>query len=153
MTVETSPDEPRQAVFKAKDAMSCALDSKGSKLAIIAKTKEHYDSEPIAGYIYDLTNLENVEDPFQLKEGSFGHAQRVLFTSNDKFLLVSFAREAFGSSPSICAYDSEFAIPIAWFVSPLHNNFTRMAVPCEPCSKFVVNDETGKLFVFQIEES
>ena len=135
--------------------MRCALNSDGTRLAIMAKTGQYYDSQMCAGYLYDLSDLENVPEPMEL-EGNFQQeekAGRILFTSDDRFVLASFGCEAFGTSPSICAYDAKLGIPIAWFVSPLHNKFIRMSVPPESCAKFVAVDDTGKIYVFHIEEN
>lgn len=153
MTAEIQdPEEPLQPVFEGESALRCALDSTGSKMAIVAKTGGYYDSKASEGFLYILKDLQNVEEPFKL-EGSFEHAGQVIFTSDDRFLLASFASEAFGSSPSICAYDSEFGIPIAWFVSPLNHSFHKIAVPFQRCAKFAAVDTIGKLYHFHIEEA
>ena len=132
--------------------MRIAISPDGSKLGIIAKSGHFYDSKPCAGYLYDLKDLSDVPEPFEL-EGSFEHASRLIFTRDSKYLVVIFNGEAFGSSPSICAYETEVATPAAWFVSPLSDNFTRLAVPHTPCSKFVAVDAKGKVYVFAVEES
>ena len=150
MTKEYTLDEPIQPVFKAQQAFRCAINADGSQLGIIAKKGTRYQAKPCAGYLYDLRNLEDVPEPFLL-EGTFQHASRLVFTSDSKYLVVMFNGEAFGSSPSICAYETQTATPAAWFISPLSDNFSRLAVPQTLSSKFVAVDAKGKIYVFDIE--
>eukprot|EP00210_Caulerpa_lentillifera_P004983 g4757.t1 len=139
--------------FEGKQSMRCALNEDGSRLGIVAKTGGGYNSTATSGFLYDLSDLgSSGEDPIELT-GDFTNAETMIFSSDSKFLFVNFKNLAFGTSPSICAYDSQSGDPVAWFVSPMNVNFTRLAVPYVPCSKLVVSDASGKLYLFNVEET
>lgn len=152
MRIPPDEDGIRNPVFSGKEAHRCALNSDGSQLAIVSKTGNFYESTPSKGYIYELKDLDSVPDAIEL-EGDFDKSNGLIFTSDDQFLLVSFLSEAFGSSPSICAFDSQLALPFAWFISPMNNDFKKLVVPYNRCSKFVAVDSIGKIYVFEVEES
>lgn len=140
-----------QTCFQGMQSFRCALIGDGSRLGIVGKTGGGYGTAPTCGLLYDLSDLEHVEDPTPLT-GDFTNAETMVFSSDSKFLFVNFKSLAFGTSPSICAYDSYSGIAIAWFVSPMNVNFARLAVPYQSCSKLVVSDASGKLYLLKVEE-
>lgn len=155
MTAPPQRGGRRKALASLESGLKCALNSTGTRLAIITKTGNFQDSTPSSGVMYRFlqASVGSAAETFNLEEGNFKYAGDLIFTSDDKFLLVSFSNAAFGSSPSICAYDWEFAIPIAWFVSPLNSNFRSLATPKEKSSKFTAVDEAGRIFNLKIEEA